>query len=318
MQIKLQMLAIGILGRSNISAKVIQQMEKKGLFHLIGIHGTNKPGKYYFFDQMNEFLGCSDAVIVTDLAWSDFGTISSLIKNSKHVYLENACLLSNSEIRKIENLATEADVVVQIGLKHRYLKSYQILKNFELKPRIIESNRFIKFNEKTTTISVINDLMMHDIDVVLTLAGSPVKAINATGVGILFDDPDVVNARIEFYNGCIANLAASKISGKDVHKTRFFQNNSYYSLNFLDQSLTTLKNGSETEDFLDNDEKSDKSSPSSVQLVDSSDIFAKELETFYHCIADRAEPEARVTDYLNTKLVADLIVDQLERNFKGK
>ena len=103
-----------------------------------------------------------------------------------------------------------------------------------------------------------------------------------------------------------------------MHKTRFFQNNSYYSLNFLDQSLTTLKNGSETEDFLENDEKSDKSSLSSGQLVDSSDIFAKELQTFYHCIAKRAEPEARVSDYLNTKLVADLIVDQLERNFKGK
>lgn len=284
---------------------------------IAGIFGSTEKG-VYTFDSSDELTRYADAVIISDLAWSDFSSIATVIRSSCHVYLENACLLSNLEMKKIHQLALEAGVVVQVGLKHRYMKTYQLLKEFEMKPRIIETNRFLKYSENSTTLSVINDLMMHDIDVVLTLAGSPVKSINATGVGVIYDDPDVVNVRIEFYNGCIANLAASKVSGKDVHKTRFFQNNSYYSVNFLEQSLTTLKNGEEEEELLISTGKLNKTDHTASEMVTSSAIFARELETFYQCVADNRQPEAHVTDYLNTKLVADLIVDQLERNYKGK
>lgn len=314
MQRNLKTLKIGILGRSNLPPATVQRMEKRGILAITGIHGTKHPDSYRYIDDYEDFMRDPEAVFISDLSWSDFQTLSSLIRQSKHVYLENPCLLTNGEIRKIELLASEAGVIVQLGLKHRYRNTYRVIKDIDLKPRIIECNRFLKFSENTTSISVISDLMMHDIDVALTLAGSPVKSINATGVGVLYDDPEVVNARIEFFNGCIANLAASKISGKNVHKTRFFQNNSYYAVNFLEQSVSMLKNGSDNEELIvpGSDVIPD------AQNTDSCDIFARELETFYRCIADRLTPEASVSDFLNTKIVADRITDQLERNFKRK
>jgi predicted dehydrogenase len=314
MQRNSKTLKIGILGRSNLPHEIVQRMEKRGMLKITGIHGTKNPEVYRKIDDFDDFLIEPEAVFISDLSWSDFATVAGLVKHSKHVYLENPCLFSNGEIRKVELLAAEAGVVVQLGLKHRYQSTYRVIRDFDLKPRIIECNRFLKFSENTTSISVISDLMMHDIDVVLTLAGSPVKSINATGVGVLYDDPDVVNARIEFYNGCIANLAASKISGKNVHKTRFFQNNSYYAVNFLDQSVSMLKNGSDNEEFVLNGTETQKP----AQNADSCDIFAVELETFYRCIIDKTSPEASVADFLNTKIVADRIIDQLERNFKRK
>lgn len=314
MQRNSKTLKIGILGRSNLPPVTVQRMEKCGMFKITGIHGTKRAGEYRLIQDFDDFMIEPDAIFISDLSWSDFSTVSGLIRRSKHVYLENPCLLTNGEIRKIELLAAEADVAVQLGLKHRYTSTYRVIRDFDLKPRIIECNRFLKFSENTTSISVISDLMLHDIDVVLTLAGSPVKSINATGVGVLYDDPDVVNARIEFYNGCIANLAASKISGKNVHKTRFFQNNSYYAVNFLDQSVSMLKSGSDNEEFIINGTEP----PKHAQNADSCDIFAQELETFYRCIVERTAPEASVTDFLNTKIVADRIIDQLERNFKRK
>ena len=318
MQKNLKSIKIGILGQSNLSDRVLSKFEKEGSLTITGIHGTRNPGAYFHLDSCEELIEISDAFLISDLAWSDFDTISNLVRNSKHVYLENACLLTNGEIKRLGNLADEAGVIVQLGLKHRYHKAYKILKSYELKPRIIECNRFMKYTENATAISVISDLMMHDIDVVLTLAGSGVKSINATGVGVLYDDPDVVNARIEFYNGCIANLSASKISVKNVHKTQFFQNNSHYTVNFLDQSLKILKNGVETNEALDMPGEIPNDSLLLKEIADSTEIFAKEIETFYHCIVENNEPDATIGDFLNTKLVADLICDQLERNYKSK
>jgi predicted dehydrogenase len=318
MQKNLNSIKIGILGQSNLSAHVLSKFEKAGSLCITGIHGTRNPGGYYHLDSCEELIDMSDAFLISDLAWSDFASISNLVKNSKHVYLENACLLTIGEIKRLGSLATEAGVIVQLGLKHRYHKVYRILKSYELKPRIIECSRFMKFTENATSISVISDLMMHDIDVVLTIAGSGVKAISATGVGQIYDDPDVVNARIEFYNGCIANLSASKISIKNVHKTQFFQNNSHYTVNFLDQSFKILKNGIETDESKDVMEDVVNDSLLLKENADSAEIFAKEIETFYHCIVENNEPDATIDDFLNTKLVADLICDQLERNYKSK
>ncbi len=305
MQKHSKIIKTGLLGARPIPASI----NRRKIFEWTGYFGTHADDETGT-EEFEEFITQAEAIVVADLAWSDFQTISDLIRSTRHVYLEHPYLLSNGEIRRLENLALEAGVVVQLGLKHRYAEGFRVIKEFDIRPRIIDCNRQIKFSDKTTHISVISDLMLQDIDVALNLAGSPVKSINATGVGVMFDDPDVVNARIEFYNGCIATLNASKISGKEVHKSRFYQNNSYYSLNFLDQSVSMLRNGSDNEEWIYKPEESDTSQ--------NSDIFARELETFYRCIMDKSLPVANVGEYLNTRLVADQIIDQLERNFRKR
>jgi hypothetical protein len=189
-----------------------------------------------------------------------------------------------------------------------------------LEPRIIECNHYLKRQtHQRTKISLINEILLPDIDIVLSLANSRVKHVSATGVGVLFEDPDVVNARIEFYNGCVATISASKIADKEVHKLRFFQNNNYHTLNFQNQSLRIVTGNDAPEEIeaaiveeqMDDQINFHKS-------VNRQEILEKEIESFYYCIVLGTDPVLSLSEFIESRDVADRILDQLERNFSRK
>lgn len=313
MEVNSKSLNVGILGKGGYTSEIIQRFVGKGRFGMCCGFNTHEHEDIIKLRSFDELEHASDCVLIFDPAYSDFEVISGILRLSKHVYLQYDGLLSSSEIRKLSELAKEAGCIFQFGLKHRYLDLNIELFKLGLKPRIIESSRYSVYNEKSTHLSVIEDLMVPDIDMAITMANSRLKSVYATGVGVLYNDPDVVNARLEFYNGCIANFSASKIAQKEVHKIRFFQNSSFYDANYLSNKLRILK-GEESNVI---DEGSDKTFEYQ-KLVNPMEILEKELDSFYYCITIGADSHSGAQEVLNIRDVTDRIFDQLERNFKVK
>ncbi len=305
---------IGILGSGNFSSKVLnvlqedESLEVVGAFDSASIDGLNQ------FTSFAEFLVEIDAVLILDFLFTNYDFVSEIVKNGKHVYIESPNLCSRRDLRNLEMLAYESGSTIQVGLKQRFYNFYDDLEKYKIIPRIIDTNRFVKFNKKSTHLSVIDDLMTHDLDVTMKLAGAEVKSVYATAVGVYYKDPDLVNARVEFYNGCVANLSASKISNKDVHDTKFFQNNTYCSIDFVNQMLKVQNNTGEDE----GPEEQWGVKTTYNQAKDSDgyvSMLKKEISSFYNCIAKKVEPSAGISQYLQLQSVTDKIKEQLERNF---
>lgn len=305
---------LGIIGTGNLSSKVIQALDANHNLKVVGgydIYGVND---IEVFTSLQDLLNIVDAIIVLDILSSTFDVLSEAVKQGKNVYVENISLCSRREIRNLGMYAYESGIVFQVGLKQRFYNFYQDLEKYEITPRIFESSRFVKFNKNSTQLSVIDDLMLHDIDVALKLCQGEVKSIYSTAVGVYYRDPDVVNTRIEFYNGCVANLSASKISNKEVHQTKFFQNNTYCSIDYIKQSLQVQNNTGDEEGT--GEEWGVKTTYS--QTKDSDGYIAllqKEINSFYECITNNIESVSGISQYLQLQSVTDKIKEQLERNF---
>jgi predicted dehydrogenase len=310
-------LKLGIIGNGNFSEKVRNLVSNQTEFNITGIYDGSAIDEIPVYSSLVDLIHQTDAVMILDFMAADFGLYSELIKNGKHLYIESPALFNRSELRKLDMLAQEASSHVQIGLKQRFYNIYDDLEKYELFPRIIDFNRQVKFDKKSTQLSVIDDLMMHDIDVTLKIANGDIKSINSTAVGIYYKDPDVVNTRIEFYNGCIATLSSSKIGDADKHRAKFFQNTSFCSIDFHEQELRVQRNEGEKQD--ENQPKESWGVKTTYRQSKDSDgyltILSKELISFYNSIANNQEPEAGISEYLQLKSVSDKIKEQLERNF---
>jgi predicted dehydrogenase len=305
---------IGIIGTGNLSERVLHALQSNSNVKIIGGYDIPNFLDLELFSSLHDMLDVVEGVLVFDILSSTYDTLAELVKHGKNVYIESANLLGKRELRRLDMLAYESGTVIQIGLKQRFYDFYQDLEKYNITPRILESSRFVKFNKNSTQLSVIEDLMLHDIDVALKLCDAEVKSIYSTAVGVYYKDPDVVNTRIEFYNGCVANLSASKISNKEVHATKFFQNNTYCSIDYVSQLLkvqnnTGDTNGSGEEWGVKTIYNQARDSDGYIAMLD------KELDSFYQCIANKVEPSAGISQYLQLQSVTDKIKEQLERNF---
>jgi predicted dehydrogenase len=319
MQINSKSLNIGILGKGDFTENLIQNLQEKKIIGMcVGLHSHS-------FDELitlrnyDELEKAADAVLLFDPTFCLFENLTEILKSCKHVFLGNTTHLSRLQLKKLASIANEAGVNLQVSNRLRFLNIHHEIKDQDVEPHIIECSHYIQRKGQDAQLSLIEDILLPDIDVVLSLAKSRVKNVFATGVGVLFDDPDVVNARIEFYNGCNATISASRIADKDVHKIRFFQNNYYYTLNYQNQSLRVVK-GAEN-----NDEEDLPQNPPLVDdetnyhdMVNQHEILEKEIESFYYCIVLGTEPACNIQDFIEARTVADRVVDQLERNFRRK
>ena len=177
----------------------------------------------------------------------DYECAVDAIKQSKHVFIEKPITNTLEEAKDLLHLVEEANIKAQVGHVERFNPAFLALKDQELQPMFIETHRLAQFNPRGTDVAVVLDLMIHDIDIILSIVKSNVKRISASGVAVLSDSPDIANARIEFDNGCVANLTASRISIKNMRKTRLFQKNAYISIDFLEKKteIFSLAEGGE-------------------------------------------------------------------------
>jgi len=243
------MLKIGVLGAGHLGKIHIRLAKEIPQFELVGFYDPNqevaaeaaeKLGVRNFTD-MDELINAVDVVDIVTPTLSHYDCARRALKSSKHVFIEKPITNTIEEAKSLMALAAEASVKVQVGHVERFNPAFTASREHIINPMFIETHRLAQFNPRGTDVSVVLDLMIHDIDIVLSVVKSNVRRISASGVAIVSEEPDIANARIEFDNGCVANLTASRFSLKNMRKSRFFQRNAYIAVDFLEKSAEIVK-----------------------------------------------------------------------------
>jgi predicted dehydrogenase len=193
------------------------------------------------FHSMEALIDASDVVDIVTPTTSHFDCASVAIRKLRHVFIEKPVTQTSDEARSLIKLAKEAGIKAQVGHVERFNPAFRAAQPYLNQPRFIETHRLAQFNPRGTDVSVVLDLMIHDIDIVLAVTGANARRISASGVAVLSDTPDIANARIELDNGCVANLTASRISLKNMRKSRFFQRDAYISVDFLTKEAEIVR-----------------------------------------------------------------------------
>ncbi len=193
------------------------------------------------FDSLDQLLDMVDAVDIVTPTPTHYQLARKALRAGKHVFIEKPVTETVAQGKKLLDLADSRGLTVQVGHVERFNPAFTALGGMTLNPMFIEGHRLAAFQPRGTDVSVILDLLIHDLDLVLHLVKSPVKKVSASGVAVLSSTPDIANARIEFANGCVANLTASRISMKQMRKMRLFQPDHYLSLDFLDKNTQVVR-----------------------------------------------------------------------------
>lgn len=244
------MLKIGVLGAGHlgkIHLNCIKQLpevyELKGFYDPSEEMSRLAAEKFGIqsYDSIEALINDVDVVDVVTPTLSHFDCAAAAMRNHKHVFIEKPVTNTADEAKMLINLEHEAEVKVQVGHVERFNPAYIAAQPYFAEPRFIETHRLSQFNPRGTDVSVVLDLMIHDIDIVLNAVGGNVQRVSASGVAVLSDTPDIANARLEFDNGCVANLTASRISLKNMRKSRFFQRDAYIAVDFLEKSAEIVR-----------------------------------------------------------------------------
>jgi predicted dehydrogenase len=267
------------------------------------------------FDTAEELMDACDAVDIVAPTITHFNLCKAAITKGKHVFVEKPLANTMDEARQLVKLTKEANIKFQVGHVERFNPAFLALKNRKLEPMFIEVHRLAQFNPRGTDVSVILDLMIHDIDIILSLVKSNVKSINANGVAVMSDTPDIANVRIEFDNGCVANLTSSRISMKKMRKMRLFQKDAYIGIDFLEKKTEVIKLSSPddtnvfTFDIETNNGK--KTIAIANPVIEEGNAIKMELQAFYQAIVQNTDTPVNVVDGFRAMDVAHQILDKI-------
>lgn len=324
------MLKIGVLGAGHlgkIHIRLIQELKSE--FELVGFFDPNpvtaaEVAAAFGITPFSSAIALIDAVDCLDIVSptpAHFEAASAAIKQSKHVFIEKPVTHTTEEALVLLKLAREAGVVVQIGHVERFNPAFQQAQAYIQNPMFIETHRLAVFNPRGTDVPVVLDLMIHDIDIVLSVVKSGVKRISASGVSVVSETQDIANARIEFDNGAVANLTASRISLKNMRKSRFFQKDAYISVDFLSKELEVVQLeeiASEPDPFdlvLELGEgKPNKKIQIDKPTIENTNAIQAELKEFHQSIRNNTTPTVSIEDGYRALEVANLIMEKLKVN----
>ncbi|MBI5325767.1 MAG: Gfo/Idh/MocA family oxidoreductase [Ignavibacteriae bacterium] len=193
------------------------------------------------FETIDDAIQSSDAVTISAPTTFHYEIAEKCIESGVHCLIEKPITSTYDEAKKLIAQAKNKNLVIQVGHVERFNPALLAIKNYQLNPMFIEAHRLSQFKPRAIDVSVILDLMIHDIDIMLWLVKSKVEKIDANGVAVLTDTPDIANARIKFENGAVANLTASRISANPMRKLRMFQSNAYISIDFGNQDVEVFR-----------------------------------------------------------------------------
>lgn len=242
--LKIGIFGVGHLGKIHLSQwATMKDVEIVGYFDPSDANAESVAQQYPIprFTSAEELIQASDAIDIIAPTTQHFKICEQAIRNGKHIFVEKPMTNTMEEAKTLVKLVEEANIKFQVGHVERFNPAFLALKGHELKPMFIEVHRLAEFNPRGTDVSVILDLMIHDIDIVLSIVQSTVNRISASGVAVMSDTPDIANVRIEFHNGCVANLTSSRISLKKMRKMRLFQKDAYIGIDFLDKKTEIIK-----------------------------------------------------------------------------
>ena len=243
------MLKVGVFGVGHLGKFHLNNWKEISDVELVGFYDPNDDAakevaeKYQLprFLDAEALLDAVDAIDVVAPTTYHFEWCEKAIKKGKHVFVEKPLANTMEEARQLVKLASESGVKFQVGHVERFNPAFLATRELELNPMFIEVHRLAQFNPRGTEVSVILDLMIHDIDIILSIVKSDVKKISASGVAVMTETPDIANVRIEFDNGCVANLTSSRISMKKMRKMRLFQKDAYIGIDFLNKKTEVIK-----------------------------------------------------------------------------
>jgi len=324
--VKVGVFGVGHLGKFHLNNwKDISETEIVGFYDPSDKNaaGTIKDYGLKRFTNINKLLDVCDAADIIAPTTNHYDLCKAAILKSKHVFVEKPLAHTMDEAREILKLVKEANIKFQVGHVERFNPAFLALKEMELAPMFIEVHRLAQFNPRGTDVSVILDLMIHDIDIILKLVKSNVRTISANGVSVMSDTPDIANVRVEFDNGCVANLTASRISMKKMRKMRLFQQNSYISIDFLDKKteITKLKSSKENPDIYRDAFTFDietnhgkKTIAFTTPKIEPNNAIKMELESFKDAIINNTNTVVSEVDGYRAMEVAHLILEKIGKN----
>lgn len=243
------MLKVGVLGAGHLGKIHIQQWQEIDSVELTGFFDPDDEQAATTISQfqvprytdLDTLITSVDIVDIVSPTTTHYDLAKKCLLSGKHVFVEKPLASNLEEGKELVKLVSEANVKCQVGHVERYNPAFLALEDLDVQPMFIEAHRLAQFNPRGTDVSVIFDLMIHDIDIVLCLVKSPVKRISASGVSVISENADIANARIEFDNGCVANLTSSRISLKKMRKVRLFQRDAYIGVDFLEKKTEIIR-----------------------------------------------------------------------------
>ena len=318
------MLKAGVLGAGHLGKIHLRLLNQSDKYELVGFYDPNEANAekvveefgYTYFKDIDELIEAVDMVDIVTPTLSHYECAKKAIAKGKHIFIEKPITNTIEEAEHIRELLAQNGLRGQVGHVERFNPAFNAVKESVHNPMFIETHRLAEFNPRGTDVPVVLDLMIHDIDVILSVVNSPIKNVSASGVSVISDTPDIANARIEFENGCVANLTASRISLKNMRKTRFFQRDAYISVDFLEKKCEVVKMKDAPEhpgDFdmiLQNAEGVKKQIYFDNPHITANNAILDELESFAHAINTDTAPVVTLLDGTEALRVAQMIIDQ--------
>ena len=317
------MLKAGVLGAGHLGKIHLRLLDQSDQYELVGFYDPDKNnGKkvesefgFKFFESMDNLIDAVDMVDIVTPTLSHYDCAVKSIKKGKHIFIEKPITNTVEEAENIRSLLSDYNLKGQVGHVERFNPAFKAIKHQLKSPMFIETHRLAEFNPRGTDVPVVLDLMIHDIDIILSVVQSKVVNVQASGVSVISNSPDIANARLEFENGCVANLTASRISLKNMRKTRFFQKDAYISVDFLEKACEVVKMKDAPEkpgDFdmiLQNAEGIKKQIYFDNPNVAGNNAILDELETFADAINNNTKPVVTLHDGTEALRVATQIIN---------
>ena len=317
------MIKAGVVGCGHLGKIHIKLLIQSENYDLIRVYDVNKKHSkemekeygckaYNSFEEMLNDIDVLDIVTPTPF---HFDYAKKAVEKGIHVFIEKPVCSNTEESIELLKISELNNTKIQVGHVERFNPAYTSVENNISEPMFIEAHRLAQFNPRGTDVSVVLDLMIHDIDIILNSVKSPIKSISSNGISVISDSPDIANARIEFENGCVANLTASRISLKNMRKSRFFQKDAYISVDFLEKKVEVVKmkdapkHPGDFDMILQNAEGIKKQIYFENPEIAPNNAILDELETFAEAITTDTTPIVTLRDGTNALKVAHQIID---------
>ncbi len=320
---------IGVIGVGHLGKIHLRCISEIPEYEIVGFADTD-PGRArevsaHFgiraFDQIDELMDQVDAVSIVTPTTSHFELASLAIGKGKHVFIEKPVTDHSQKARMLYDLAKEKGIKVQVGHVERFNPALLALEGEIINPAFIEVHRLANYNLRSIDVSVIQDLMIHDLDILLHFIDSPVREVRANGLNILSPTDDICSARIEFENGAVANVTASRISVKNMRKMRLFQSNAYISIDFLEKKSQVIRIDDERkgEEAMELD-LGDREKFITISQVEGpqTNAIKEEFESFYRAIREDLPEVVSLQDGLRALELAEQIQEAVARQIKFK
>jgi len=321
MKIKIGLIGLGHLGKIHLKCLLAlpEVFEVKGIYDIDQEVAQSVADQYQvpIFESIEGLIQEVDAVDIVSTTSTHFEIASKALSLSKHVFIEKPVTTTPEEGDVLLALQQKSGKIVQVGHVERFNPAYLAIKDLKIKPLFIESHRLAEFNIRGTDVSVVLDLMIHDLDLILHMVDSPVSNVHATGVCVVSNTPDISNARIEFENGCVANVTASRLSLKRMRKMRVFQPDAYVSLDFLDKQTQVIRmfdvDGEEEDNnsFVIETGRGTKRISIEIPEVQEVNAIVEELKAFSESILNGSNPIVTLSAGVEAVRLAHIINDQI-------